>query len=68
MERFSSLQANYQSESRELVSMIREQLKVRMPQIYLPIFLGQVAGRALELTFQAHWTATTFSSRSMDFS
>jgi nucleoside-diphosphate-sugar epimerase len=54
-------------ESRELISMIREQLKVRTPQIYLPIFLGQAAGLLLELTFRLIGRQAPFSSRSMDF-
>ena len=54
-------------ESRELVSMVREQLNIRTPQIYLPIFLGQVAGLALELTFKFIGRQPPFSRRSMDF-
>ncbi len=54
-------------ESRELVSVIREQLNVRAPQIYLPIFLGQAAGLALELTFKLIGRQPPFSRRSMDF-
>jgi nucleoside-diphosphate-sugar epimerase len=54
-------------ESRELITMIREQLKVRMPPIYLPIFLGQAAGLALELTFKLIGRQPPFSRRSMDF-
>ena len=54
-------------ESRELVSIVREQLNVRTPQIYLPIFLGQAAGFALELTFKLIGRQPPFSRRSMDF-
>ena len=54
-------------ESRELVSVIRKQLNVRTPQIYLPIFLGQAAGLALELTFKLIGRQPPFSRRSMDF-
>jgi nucleoside-diphosphate-sugar epimerase len=54
-------------ESKELVSVIREQLNVRTPQIYLPIFLGQAAGLALELTFKLIGRQPPFSRRSMDF-
>ena len=54
-------------ESGELVSVIREQLNVRMPQIHLPIFLGQAAGAALELTFKLMGRQPPFSRRSMDF-
>jgi nucleoside-diphosphate-sugar epimerase len=54
-------------ESRELISMIREQLRVRTPQIYLPIFLGQAAGLALELGFRLVGRQPPFSRRSMDF-
>jgi nucleoside-diphosphate-sugar epimerase len=54
-------------ESRELVSMVREQLNIRTPQIYLPIFLGQAAGFALELTFKFIGRQPPFSRRSMDF-
>ncbi|HEX9332596.1 MAG TPA: hypothetical protein VF896_11955, partial [Anaerolineales bacterium] len=54
-------------ESKELVSIIREQLNVRTPQIYLPIFLGQAAGLALELTFNLIGRQPPFSRRSMDF-
>ena len=54
-------------ESRELVNVIRDQLNVRIPQIYLPIFLGQAAGTALELTFKLLGRQPPFSRRSMDF-
>jgi nucleoside-diphosphate-sugar epimerase len=54
-------------ESRELVCMIRQQLKVRMPQIYLPVFLGQAAGLAIELTFRLISRRPPFSRRSMEF-
>ena len=54
-------------ESKELVSIIREQLNVRTPQIYLPISLGQAAGLALELTFNLIGRQPPFSRRSMDF-
>ena len=54
-------------ESRELVGLIREQLNVRTRQIYLPIFLGQAAGLALELTFKLMGRQPPFSRRSMDF-
>jgi len=54
-------------ESRELVSVIRKQLNVRTPQIYLPVFLGQAAGLALELTFKLIGRQPPFSRRSMDF-
>ncbi len=54
-------------ESRELVSVIRKQLNVRTPQIYLPVFLGQTAGLALELTFKLIGRQPPFSRRSMDF-
>jgi nucleoside-diphosphate-sugar epimerase len=57
----------YPVESRELVSMIREQLNVRTPQIYLPIYLGQAAGLALELSFKLMGRQPPFSRRSMDF-
>ena len=58
---------NLPIESRELVSLIREQLNVRTRQIYLPIFLGQAAGLALELTFKLMGRQPPFSRRSMDF-
>ena len=54
-------------ESRELVSVVREHLNVRTSQIYLPIFLGQAAGLALELTFKLIGRQPPFSRRSMDF-
>jgi nucleoside-diphosphate-sugar epimerase len=57
----------YPVESRELVSMIKEQLNVRTPQIYLPIYLGQAAGLALELSFKLMGRQPPFSRRSMDF-
>jgi len=57
----------YPVKSRELVSVIREQLNVRTPQINLPIFLGQAAGLALELTFKLIGRQPPFSRRSMDF-
>ncbi len=54
-------------ESRGLVSLIREQLNVRSPQIYLPVILGQAAGLVLEHTFKLIGRQTPFSRRSMDF-
>jgi nucleoside-diphosphate-sugar epimerase len=54
-------------ESRDLVRVIREQLNVRTPQIYLPIFLGQTAGLVLELMFKLIRQRPPFSRRSMDF-
>lgn len=51
----------------ELVSVIRQQLNIRTPQIYLPIFLGQAAGWALEQTFKLFRRQPPFSRRSMDF-
>ena len=54
-------------ESRELVRAIREQLRVRAPQIHLPIFLGKAAGRAFELLFRLIDRQPPFSRRSMDF-
>ena len=54
-------------ESKELVSLIRKQLNVRTPQIYLPIFLGQTAGLALEQMFKLIGRQPPFSRRSMDF-
>jgi nucleoside-diphosphate-sugar epimerase len=53
--------------SGELISTIREQLNVRTPQIYLPIFLGQAMGLALELTYKLINRQPPFSRRSMDF-
>jgi nucleoside-diphosphate-sugar epimerase len=57
----------YPVESGELVSVIRKQLNVRAPQVYLPIFLGQAAGLALELTFKLIGRQPPFSRRSMEF-
>ena len=54
-------------ESRELVSVIRDQLNIRTPQIYLPIFLGQATGMSLELLFKLIGRQPPFSRRSMDF-
>jgi nucleoside-diphosphate-sugar epimerase len=54
-------------ESRELVNIISQQLNVRTQKIYLPIFLGQAAGLALELTFKLIGQQPPFSRRSMDF-
>jgi nucleoside-diphosphate-sugar epimerase len=54
-------------ESRELVSVIREQLNVQTLQTYMPIFLGQAAGLAFELTFKLIGRQPPFSRRSMDF-
>jgi nucleoside-diphosphate-sugar epimerase len=54
-------------ESRELVNVISKQLNVRTQKIYLPIFLGQAAGLALELTFKLIGRRPPFSRRSMDF-
>jgi len=54
-------------ESRELVSVISQELNVRMQKIYLPIFLGQGAGLALELASKLIGRQPQFSRRSMDF-
>ena len=54
-------------ETRELINLISQQLNVRTPKIYLPIFLGQMAGLALELTFKLVGRQPPFSRRSMDF-
>ncbi|HEY3475819.1 MAG TPA: NAD(P)-dependent oxidoreductase [Anaerolineales bacterium] len=54
-------------ESRQLVNMISQQLNVRTQSIFLPIFLGQAAGLALELTFGLAGQQPPFSRRSMDF-
>ncbi len=57
----------YPVESRELVNLIRQQLNVRTPQIYLPIFLGQAMGIVFELMFKLIGRQPPFSRRSMDF-
>jgi nucleoside-diphosphate-sugar epimerase len=54
-------------ESGELVNVISQKLNVRMQKIFLPIFLGQAAGLALELTFKLLGRQPPFSRRSMDF-
>lgn len=54
-------------ESRELVSVIGQELKIRMQRIHLPIFLGQWGGLALELLFKPIRRQPPFSRRSMDF-
>ena len=54
-------------ESRELVSVISQQLNIRTRKISLPIFLGQMAGLALEMTFGLAGQQPPFSRRSMDF-
>jgi nucleoside-diphosphate-sugar epimerase len=54
-------------ESRELVRVIKQQLNVGTPQIYLPILLGQVSSAVLELTFKLIGRQPPFSRRSMDF-
>lgn len=54
-------------QSRELVNVIGHQLNVRTQKIYLPIFLGQAAGLALELTYKLIGRQPPFSRRSMDF-
>lgn len=54
-------------ESRELVNLISQELNVRTQKIYLPLFLGQAAGLALELTFKLVGRQPPFSRRSMDF-
>jgi nucleoside-diphosphate-sugar epimerase len=54
-------------ESRELVNLISQELNVRTQKIFLPIFLGQAAGLALELTFKLIGRQPPFSRRSMDF-
>jgi nucleoside-diphosphate-sugar epimerase len=54
-------------ESRELVNVISQQLNVRTQKTYMPIFLGQAAGLALELLFKLIGRQPPFSRRSMDF-
>jgi nucleoside-diphosphate-sugar epimerase len=54
-------------ESRDLVNAIGKELNVRTQNLYLPIFVGQVAGLALELTFKFIGRQPPFSRRSMDF-
>jgi nucleoside-diphosphate-sugar epimerase len=54
-------------ESRELVNVISQELKVRMQKIQLPIFLGKWGGLALELLFKPIGRQPPFSRRSMDF-
>jgi len=54
-------------ESRELINLISRQLRVRVQKIHLPIFIGQSAGLALELTFKLIGRQPPFSRRSMDF-
>ena len=54
-------------ESGELIKLISQELNARTQKIYLPIFLGQAAGLALELTFRFLRRQPPFSRRSMDF-
>jgi nucleoside-diphosphate-sugar epimerase len=54
-------------ESRKLISVISQELNIRTQNIYLPIFLGHVAGLTLELTFKLIGKQPPFSRRSMDF-
>ena len=54
-------------ESRKLISVISQELHIRTQKINLPIFLGHVAGFALELTFKLIGKQPPFSRRSMDF-
>ncbi len=54
-------------ESRALVNVISQELNVRTQKIYLPIFLGQATGLALELMFKLIGRQPPFSRRSMDF-
>lgn len=54
-------------ESKQLVRVIREQLNIQTPQIYMPIFLGQAAGLILEIMFKLIGRQPPFSRRSMDF-
>jgi nucleoside-diphosphate-sugar epimerase len=54
-------------ESRNLISVISQELNVRTQKIHLPIFLGQAAGLTLELTFKLLGRQPPFSRRSMDF-
>jgi len=54
-------------ESRELVELISHQMNARMKKIYLPVFLGQATGLALELVFKLLGRQPPFSRRSMDF-
>ena len=53
--------------SSELINLIRQQLHVRTPQLYLPIFMGQAAALALELVAKLAGRKPPFSRRSMDF-
>jgi nucleoside-diphosphate-sugar epimerase len=54
-------------ESRELVSMLADELNARMQNFYLPVFLGQWAGLTLETLFKLIGRQPPFSRRSMDF-
>lgn len=54
-------------ESRELIYLISQQLKVRNQRTNLPISLGQMTGMALELIFKLVGRQPPFSRRSMDF-
>jgi nucleoside-diphosphate-sugar epimerase len=54
-------------ESRELVNVISRELNVKMQKFYLPVFLGQWGGLALELLFKPLGKQPPFSRRSMDF-
>lgn len=54
-------------ESRELVSVISQELHVRMRKIHLPVILGQWGGWVLELLFKPLRRQPPFSRRSMDF-
>ena len=54
-------------EARELVNVISKELNIRAQKVHLPIFLGQAAGLALELTFKLIGRQPPFSRRSMDF-
>jgi nucleoside-diphosphate-sugar epimerase len=54
-------------EARELVSLISQELNVRMQKIHLPVILGQWGGWVLELLFKPFKWQPPFSRRSMDF-
>ena len=54
-------------EARELVSVISQELDVRMRTIHLPVILGQWGGWVLELLYKPLRRQPPFSRRSMDF-
>jgi dihydroflavonol-4-reductase len=51
----------------DLIHMISEQLGVNPPKLHLPLILGKLGGKTLEVAFKPLRRQPPFSSRSIDF-